>query len=144
MRRTISQLDFTGNYQVEYYPVRKLIISREGKDLKIEIVGQGKTGLTPLNGNRFSVNGLPNSTVEFIQDSQGKTIKFNLNLKLPAAEWEKISQDTISNSDNDNLHLYEGRYARKGNVYQKIDIKADSGHLTSQIPGETRLLTTIH
>src|SRR5580693_7093972 len=85
--------DFTGIYQVDYYPVRKLIISREGKDLKIEIVGQGKTGLTPLNGNIFSVNGLPNSTVEFMQDSQGKTIKFNLNLKLPAVEWEKISQD---------------------------------------------------
>ncbi len=51
----------------------------------IEIVGQGKTGLTPLNGNTFSVNGLPNSTVEFIQDSQGKTIKFKLILKVPAS-----------------------------------------------------------
>jgi hypothetical protein len=132
--------DFTGNYQVEYYPVRKLNIYREGKNLMIEIVGQGKTGLTPLTGNTFSVNGLPNSTLEFIQDSQGNTKKFKLILKVPTMEWDKISQDSaISNATPENLRAYQGRYAAKGNVYQKIDIKAVSGHLTSQIPGETLL-----
>jgi len=132
--------DFTGNYQVEYYPVRKLNIYRENKNLMLEIVGQGKTGLTPLTGNTFSVNGLPHSTIEFIQDSQGNTIKFKLVLKVPTSEWDKISQDSLhSNVVSENLHAYEGRYSSKGNVYQKIDIKADSDHLTSQIPGETLL-----
>ncbi len=132
--------DFTGNYQIEYYPARKLKIYRDGENLMIEIVGQGRTGLTPISGNLFSVNGMPQSTVEFIQDSQGKTIKFKLNLKLPAAEWNKISQDSsVSGGGADSLLIYEGRYALKGNPYQKIDIFADSGHLTGQIPGETRL-----
>ncbi len=80
--------DFTGNYQVEYYPVRKLNIYRENKNLMLEIVGQGKTGLTPLTANTFSVNGLSNSTIEFIQDSQGNTIKFKLILKVPRSGME--------------------------------------------------------
>ncbi len=130
--------DFTGHYQVAYYPVRKLNIYREVGNLMIEIVGQGKTGLTPVSGNIFSVNGLPQSTVEFIQDNQGKTIKFKLNLKVPAAEWNKISQDKAGGKA-DSLRIYEGRYVMKGNAYQKIDIVAVSGHLTGQIPGETRL-----
>jgi Peptidase family M1 domain/Peptidase M1 N-terminal domain len=132
--------DFTGNYQVEYYPNRKLNIYRDNKNLMVEIVGQGKTGLTPLNANTFSVNGLPHSTIEFIQDSQGNTIKFKLILKVPGAEWNKISKDSaVLNASQDSLHKYEGRYALKGNNYQVIDIKASSGHLTSQIPGETVL-----
>jgi hypothetical protein len=131
---------FTGNYQVGYYPVRKLNIYYEGKNLMIEIVGQGKTGLSPLSGNTFSVNGVPNSTVEFIQDSLGNTIKFKLILKVPPGQWNKISQDTAtSNGLSVNSKAYEGRYALKGNVYQKIDIKSESGHLISQIPGETLL-----
>jgi hypothetical protein len=132
--------DFTGNYQVEYYPVRKLNIYRENKNLMLEIVGQGKTGLTPLTGNMFSVNGVPNSSVEFFQDNQGNTNKFKLILKVPTTEWDKISQDSaISDASPENLRVYEGRYAAKGNVYLKIDIKADSGHLTGQLVGETVL-----
>ncbi len=133
-------LDFTGNYQIEYYPSRKLRIYHENKNLMIEIVGQGKTGLTPLTANTFSVNGLSHSTVEFIQDSLGKTTKFNLILKVSGVEWIKISQDsTILNASQDNLHIYEGRYRLKGNRYQVIDIKVNSDHLTSQAPGETAL-----
>jgi len=132
--------DFTGNYRVEYYPDRKLNIYRENKNLMLEIVGQGKTGLTPLTGNTFSVNGLPHSTLEFIQDSHGRTIKFKLILKVPGTEWNKISIDSTSlNSSPENLQMYEGRYAQKGTGYQVIDIKTNSGHLTSQIPGETIL-----
>jgi Peptidase family M1 domain/Peptidase M1 N-terminal domain len=132
--------DFTGNYQVEYYPARKLNIYRENKNLMVEIVGQGKTGLTPLTANTFSVNGLSHSTIEFIQDSQGNTIKFKLILKVPGAEWNKISQDSgVLNDSPESLQRYEGRYAQKGNSYQVIDIKVNSGHLTSQIPGETVL-----
>jgi Peptidase family M1 domain/Peptidase M1 N-terminal domain len=135
-----KSLDFTGNYQIEYYPSRKLRIYHENKNLMIEIVGQGKTGLTPLTANTFSVNGLSHSTVEFIQDSLGKTTKFNLILKVPGVEWIKISQDsTILNDSQDNLHIYEGRYRLKGNRYQVIDIKVNSDHLTSQAPGETSL-----
>ena len=116
--------DFTGNYLVEYYPARKLRIYYENKDLMLEIVGQGKTGLTPLTANTFSVNGLSHSTVEFIQDSLGKTTKFKLILKVSGVEWIKISQDsTILNAPRDNLHIYEGRYRLKGNRYQVIDIK---------------------
>src|ERR1700688_426581 len=77
--------DFTGNYQVEYYPARKLKIYRDGENLMIEIVGQGKT------------------------------IKFKLNLKLPAAEWNKISQDSAVSGGADSLQIYQGRYALKGN-----------------------------
>lgn len=136
----IKTADYTGNYQVEYYPVRKLNIYFEGKNLMIEIVGQGKTGLTPLSGNTFSVNGLPNSTIEFIQDNKGKTIKFKLNLKVAPGKWDKISPDNAqSTNGTGDLRLYEGKYAMKGNVYQKIDIKAGSGFLTSQISGETLL-----
>ena len=70
----------------------------------LEIVGQGKTGLTPLTANTFSVNGLSNSTIEFIQDSQGNTIKFKLILKVPGAEWNRISQDSaILNDSQDSL-----------------------------------------
>ena len=132
--------DFTGNYLVEYYPARKLNIYRDNKNLMVEIVGQGKTGLTPLSGNTFSVNGLSHSTVEFIQDSLGKTTKFKLILKVSGVEWIKISQDsTILNAPRDNLHIYEGRYRLKGNRYQVVDIKVNSDHLIIQTPGETAL-----
>jgi hypothetical protein len=132
--------DFTGSYQIEFYPARKLRIYRENKNLMLEIVGQGKTGLTPLTGNTFSVNGVPNSSVEFFQDNQGNTNKFKLILKVPTTEWDKISQDSaISDASPENLRVYEGRYAAKGNVYLKIDIKAASGHLTGQLVGETVL-----
>src|ERR1700688_57305 len=88
----------------------------------------------------FSVNGVPNSSVEFFQDNQGNTNKFKLILKVPTTEWDKISQDSaISDASPEHLRVYEGRYAAKGNVYLKIDIKADSGHLTGQLVGETVL-----
>ena len=132
--------DFTGQYQVEYYPVRKVIISRENQHLMLEIVGQGKAELAPLTGNTFSVKGVPHTKIEFIQDNQGNTGKFLFNFRVPAHEWDKISADSAgSNAIPENLHVYEGRYSMKGNVYKKMDIKADSGHLTSQVLGETLL-----
>ncbi len=85
-----KSLDFTGNYQIDYYPSRKLRIYHENKNLMIEIVGQGKTGLTPLTANTFSVNGLSHSTVEFIQDSLGKTTKFKLILKVSGVNGSKF------------------------------------------------------
>jgi hypothetical protein len=132
--------DFTGQYQIEYYPARKLNIFRDNKNLMLEIVGQGKTELIPAGGNSFSLKGVPKATVSFIQDSQRKTFKFLLNWPVNKLEWDKISGDSsISKGDPENLHAYEGRYTLKRNGYLKVDIKSEAGHLMSQIPGETIL-----
>jgi hypothetical protein len=132
--------DFTGVYQIEYYPARKFIIKREDKNLTLEIVGQGKTELVPAGGNNFSLKGVPNAIVEFSQDSQKNTNKFLLRWPAHKLEWDKISGDSsISKEDPENLHAYEGRYKLKQNEYLKTDIKSEAGHLTSQIPGETVL-----
>jgi hypothetical protein len=135
-----SPADFTGQYQIEYYPARKLNINRDDKNLTLEIVGQGKTALVPAGGNSFSLKGVPKATVEFIQDSQKNTNKFVLNWPVNKLEWDKISGDSsISKGDPENLRAYEGRYTLKRNGYLKVDIKSEAGHLTSQIPGETIL-----
>ena len=58
--------------------------------LSFEIVGQGKTVLTPLTGNTYSVKGLPNSTIEFIQDS---LMAKRQNLFLTTIHLRRLAQD---------------------------------------------------
>src|SRR5258708_5552284 len=68
--------DFTGSYQIEFYPSRKIKVAWENNKLSFELVGQGKTVLEPLKANTYTVKGIPNSTIEFIQDSLGITTRF--------------------------------------------------------------------
>ncbi len=57
MHRTISQPILQVIIRSNFILPGNLRIYRENKNLMLEIVGQGKTGLTPLTGNTFSVNG---------------------------------------------------------------------------------------
>jgi hypothetical protein len=133
-------VDFTGQYQIDYYPARKFNIYRDNNNLMLEIVGQGKTELVPAGGNSFSLKAVPKAIVEFSQDSQKNTDKFLLQWPVNKLEWDKISGDSsISKGDPQNLRAYEGRYTLKKNGYLMVDIKTEAGHLTSQVPGETIL-----
>ena len=89
--------DFTGLYQVEFYPSRKLKMAWENNKLSFELVGQGKTVLEPISGNTYKVMGIPNSTIEFIRDSLGKTVKFVWNHDPFTGVWSRVSgtPDTI-------------------------------------------------
>jgi Peptidase family M1 domain/Peptidase M1 N-terminal domain len=129
--------NFTGFYQVEFYPTRKMKIAWENNKLSFELVGQGKTVLELLSGNTYKVVGIPNSTIEFIQDSLGKTIKFVWNHNPFKGVWARVSgtSDT-ANSVPANIKPYLGKYAVKGNGYQVIQIFAENDHLVSKIPDE--------
>ena len=133
--------DFTGLYQVEFYPTRKMKVAWENNKLTFELVGQGKTALDPLNANTYTVVGIPNSTIEFIQDSLGKTIKFVWNHKPFTGVWSRVSRtsDTL-NASPDNLKRYIGKYAVKGNGYQVVEILAENDHLVGRNPGEAGIL----
>ena len=129
--------DLTGLYQVDFYHSRKFKIAWENEQLSFEIVGQGKTVLAPLTGNSYSVKGLPNSTIEFILDANGKATKLIFNHQPFHGLWLRTpdspnSTDTTSNS----LQPYTGKYAIKGNRYQTQNIRAAADHLVIQVPGE--------
>jgi Peptidase family M1 domain/Peptidase M1 N-terminal domain len=130
--------DNTGHYQVDYYPSRKLNVTKVNNSLFLEIVGQGKTELIPLGGNSFKAKYLPGARIDFIRDSVGSTIKFKWSRAPGKAMWNRVSESdpNISNGTPENLAVYTGKYSVKGNGYPVILIKADSDHLTSQNPGE--------
>jgi hypothetical protein len=132
--------DCTGFYQVEFYPTRKMKVAWENNKLSFELVGQGKTVLEPLNGNIYKVVGIPNSTVDFIQDSSGKTVKFVWNHNPFTGVWSRLSgtPDTL-NATPDNLKRYTGKYAMKGNRYQVVEISAENDHLVALNPGEVEM-----
>ncbi|HEY4968250.1 MAG TPA: M1 family metallopeptidase, partial [Puia sp.] len=130
--------DLTGLYQVDFYHSRKFKIAWENEQLSFEIVGQGKTVLTPLAGNSYAVKGLPNSTIEFILDANDKAVKLIFNHQPFHGLWLRTpdpahSADTAANS----LQLYSGKYAIKGNRYQTQNIRAAADHLVIQVPGES-------
>ena len=132
--------DFVGIYQVEFYPSRKMKVAWENDRLSFELVGQGKTVLEPLKANIYSVKGIPNSTIEFIQDSIGKTIRFVWNHNPFKGVWSRISETPGSPvSSADNLQPYSGKYVVKGNVYRIVEILAEKDHLIGKIPGEQGL-----
>ncbi len=136
-------VDYTGQYQVDYYPSRKMNVFRENNNLILEIVGQGKIGLIPLSENTFSAKQIPNLKIIFIQDSLGNTTKFKWIRQQPPYELIKTSDPggrSLSDSSGNNMAIYEGRYSVKGSVYISIQVKADSGRLIVGIPGETSLL----
>jgi hypothetical protein len=131
--------NYTGHYQIDYYPSRKLNISKESGSLFLEIVGQGKTDLIPAGGNSFSVNHLPGHKIEFILDSLGNAIRFVWSRPPGTGEWNRNSPSTDpvnSAGSTNNLSIYDGKYTLKGRGYMVTIIKADSDHLTSQVPGE--------
>ena len=129
--------DFTGIYQVEFYHTRKIKVALESGRLTFELVGQGKTELKPLGPNDFSVIGLANSTVKFIQDSLGKTVRLAWNHNPFHAVWSKVSESPGNfESSTSDLQPYIGKYALKGNRYQIIEILAENDHLVGKLPGE--------
>jgi hypothetical protein len=129
--------DFTGLYQIEFYPTRKVKIARENNKLSFELVGQGKTVLDSAGTDTYKVVGMPNSTVQFVQDSLGKTIKFVWNHNPFNSSWSRVSgaSDT-SRAAPDSLKPYLGKYALKGNRYQILEVFAEKDHLVGKIPGE--------
>ena len=134
--------DYTGQYQVDYYPSRKMNVFMENNSLMLEIVGQGKIGLIPLGENTFSAKEIPNLKIAFVQDSAGNTTEFKWIRQQPPYELIKTSDAggrTISDSSGSNMAAYEGRYSAKGTEYFSIQIKSDSGRLIVGIPGETSL-----
>jgi len=129
--------DLTGLYQVDFYHSRKFKIAWENEQLSFEIVGQGKTVLTPLTGNSYAVKGLPNSTIEFILDANGKAVKLIFNHQPFHGLWLRVTDSTHSADTTANsLKLYAGKYAIKGNRYQTQNIRAAADHLVIQVPGE--------
>ncbi len=134
--------DYTGHYQVDFYPSRKLNVTRELNRLFLEIVGQGKTELIPLQGNLFKPKLIPASTIEFIRDSLGETVRFKWINPPSGGEFIRVAdidKSAIPGSSPENLTTYEGKYVPKGNRYNIMLIRAEADHLISQIPGETSL-----
>jgi len=129
--------DFTGLYQVDFYPSRKFKLAWENEQVSFEIVGQGKTTLTPLTANSYSVKGLPNSTIDLIRDPKGKVVKLIFNHQPFHGIWLRIP-DSASPAiiPPDSLQPFTGKYAIKGNRYQTQSIRAEAGHLVIQVPGE--------
>ena len=133
---------FTGQYRVDYYPDRKMNIYQEGKALMLEVVGQGKIELLPVNKNTFSLKNIPHNNIEFIPDSLGNTKQF-IWLRPPTkANWIRIPEESSPDNTGQSLQNpdpYSGRYSLKGGRYLNILVKKDSNNLTFQIPGETVL-----
>jgi Peptidase family M1 domain/Peptidase M1 N-terminal domain len=139
--QTVKTPDYTGQYQVDFYPARKMNVYQEGNQLKLEIVGQGKTEIIPKGDNRFSAKLIPGLTIIFKVDSQGHAYQFSwLRKKDQVTEWIRAkANDTAVQPSSQPLGIYEGKYSVKGNSYLSIQIRADSDHLVSLITGETEL-----
>jgi hypothetical protein len=131
--------DLTGLYQVDFYHSRLFKIAWENERLTFEIVGQGKTELAPMTGDTYSVKGLPNSSIEFIRDGQGKGVKLIFNHQPFRGTWMRIP-DSSSHVDYpaNNLQAYAGKYAIKGISYMTQEIWPDTDHLVIQVPGELK------
>jgi hypothetical protein len=135
--------DYSGQYQVDYYPSRKMNVFSNNNKLILEIVGLGKIELIPQGENTFSAKEIPNLKIIFVQDSLGNTVKFKWVRQQAPYELYKTSDagsQSVSDSSGSNLASYEGRYSAKGTVYFSIQIKSDSGRLIVGIPGETSLI----
>ncbi|HEX4849623.1 MAG TPA: hypothetical protein VFV08_02400, partial [Puia sp.] len=129
--------DLAGLYQIEFYPARKIKVAQENGSLTFEIVGQGKTEMKLIKEATYSLKGLPNSTIEFVRDSVGKTIKFVWNHDPFKSAWSRTPESLSLVIDSVNpLGSYIGKYAIKGNRYQVVDIIAENDHIVSKIPGE--------
>jgi Peptidase family M1 domain/Peptidase M1 N-terminal domain len=133
----------TGLYQVDFYHSRLFKIAWENERLTFEIVGQGKTSLTLLSGDSYSLKGLPNSSIEFIRDGEGRAVKLIFNHQPFRGTWMRIPDSSgLTNTTVSGLQAFAGKYAIKGNTYMTQGIRAEDDHLVVQVPGE--LSTTFY
>jgi len=116
----------TGIYQAYIDPSVEFIIKRDGKNLMLEIPGQGQANLQPDGGDVFHLNEIP-VTMKFKRNASGKGMGFEWRQNRPGqqAEWMKLP--------GENLNGIAGRYRLKNDPYKLITVRADGTGFTSRI-----------
>lgn len=116
----------TGIYQAYIDPSVEFIIKNNGKQLMLEIPGQGQVNMLADGEERFHFNELP-VKLQFNMDARGKAVGFQWmqNQSGQAAEWIRMPGGDQSGM--------AGHYRLKNDPYKSIYIKEREGKLTSQV-----------
>ncbi|PZR23517.1 MAG: hypothetical protein DI535_23850 [Citrobacter freundii] len=116
----------TGIYQAYIDPSVEFIIKRSGKDLILEIPGQGQANLQPDGGDAFHLNEIP-VALQFKRDASGKGTGFGWRQNRPGqqAEWIKLPGESRQG--------ITGRYRLKNDPYKLITVQADGMGFTSRV-----------
>lgn len=135
----IAQKNFDaliGKYRPNIDTSFRFIIRKENNGLTLEIVGQGKSPMTYISENRFSLNMVrPKAIIEFSKDPAGNIEKFKWLQNLPKLNWIKTSV-SLPTKKNGDLGKYAGDYKLGNNSYKSIKIRVQKNHLTAQATDE--------
>ena len=116
----------TGIYQAYINPSTEFIIKNNGKQLILEIPGQGQANLLADGGEKFHLKELP-AVLQFNKGEGEKATGFGwtINRQSPATEWIKIPGEDQA--------VITGHYLLKNDPYKSIYVMENAGKYTSQI-----------
>lgn len=116
----------TGIYQAYIDPSIEFIIKKNGKQLMLEIPGQGQANMLPDGDEKFHFKEIP-VVVQFNLDAREKVLGFRWthNNHGQTVEWIKLPHEDQS--------AITGRYRLKNDPYKIICVKEKAGKLTSQV-----------
>lgn len=116
----------TGIYQAYIDPSVEFIIKNNGKQLMLEIPGQGQVNMLADGGARFHFKEIP-VVLQFNKDAGEKAsgFRWTQNRSGQAVEWIKLP--------GEDQRAIPGQYRLKNDPYKSIYIKETAGKLTSQV-----------
>jgi hypothetical protein len=113
-----------GVYRAKFDPALELRISRNGDQLLVQILGQGRTVLAPQSGGRYALKGVrPAARMEFLKNDSGRIDGCRVFQKEPLYTWERV--------DGGDGPL-AGTYRMAINPYHVFHIRAKDGRLIGQ------------
>jgi hypothetical protein len=151
--------DRTGVYRVKTDPSIEFRVSRKADQHLLQILGQGRTLLTPLSGGRYALKGVrPAAYLEFLQNDSGRTDRCRVVQDEPPYTWKKVGDSgagraasgaaggtgaasaaagagVASGAAGDPLAAFTGSYQLTLNPYRVFHIREEGGRLFARIGG---------
>lgn len=115
--------NLTGVYRVKTDPAIEFRVSRKDDQLLLQILGQGRTVLTPASGGRYALKGVrPAAFVEFLRNDSGQIDRCRVTQDEPPYTWKKIGDTSAG---------FTGAYQLTGNPYRVFHIREKEGQSCS-------------
>jgi len=117
----------TGVYRVKTDPAIEFRVSREADQLLLQILGQGKTLLTPVSGGRFALKGVrPAAVIEFLKNDSGRIDRCRVTQDEPPYTWKRLGDSSAG---------LAGSYQLTANPYRVFHLREQEGRLFARIGG---------
>ncbi|GGA86675.1 M1 family metallopeptidase [Puia dinghuensis] len=109
-------------------------VSRDGDQLHLQVMNQGRLSLIPVSSTSFVLKGVrPKATLEFLKDTTGRTVLCRVHQKFPPFTWVRIGESSSPGSKEDGLAGLTGDYQLQPNPYRVFHITEKAGRLFGHI-----------